>query len=65
MDSEWSPNGVLVPSVRVNSAWPVLGIPSRTGIPLGLRSDWTGTGTDNLAEVGWWTSPSGLPVESE
>ena len=52
--SDWtgSLSGVLVPSVRVNSDWPVLGIPSRTGIPLGLHSDWTGTGTNNLAVVG-------------
>ena len=49
----------------VNSAWPVLGIPRRTGIPLGLHSDWTGTGTNNLAAVGWWTSPSGVLVESK
>jgi hypothetical protein len=46
------PSGLLVPSVQVNSAWPVLGIPSRTGIPLRLHLDWTGTGTNNLAVVG-------------
>ena len=43
---------VLVPLVRVDSDRPVLGIPSRTGSPLGLHSDWTGTGTSNLAVVG-------------
>ena len=54
--SDWtgSLSGVLIPLVRVNSDRPVLGIPSRTGSPLGLHSDWTGTGigTNNLAVVG-------------
>ena len=35
-----------------------------TGTPLGLHWDWTGTGSGQLAGVGWGTSPSGVPVES-
>ena len=36
-----------------------------TGTPLGLHWDWTGTGSGQLAGVGWGTSPSGVRAESE
>ena len=36
-----------------------------TGTPLGLHLDWTGTVSEQLAGVGWRTSPSRILVESQ
>ena len=56
---------LLVWTLPVECTWTVLGIPRTTCIPVGLHWDWIGTGTKQLAVVGWWTSPSGLLVESK
>ena len=70
-DSHWTPSGLLVWTLLLECTGTVLGLPrtskdysDSTGTPLGLHSDWTGTGSEQLAGVGWGTSFSRIPVES-